>query len=47
MQMEPLASSEWLSNTSEEATFHVVGIGNALVDVIAHADEEFSRSTNW
>ena len=26
---------------SEGATFHVVGIGNALVDVIAHADEEF------
>lgn len=27
--------------TSEGATFHVVGIGNALVDVITHADEEF------
>ena len=26
---------------SEGATFHVVGIGNALVDVIAHADDEF------
>ena len=26
---------------TQDAAFHVVGIGNALVDVIAHAQEEF------
>ena len=27
--------------TTSDAAFQVVGIGNALVDVIAHAEEEF------
>jgi len=37
------ASVVWVSEhqTSQDAAFHVVGIGNALVDVIAHAEEEF------